>query len=185
MTMISIIIPIWSLVVIPISIIGLCGGMLLITSAFSKDSIWKSFVIPFLIIAFCATSLFVWHFYNKEPKQLNFATPDSLTSPVLRNMDIRISDLVREDFTIRNKTFENCRIYGPAIITLTSGNVISHNKFMEVDIEGTFIVTTNNAILNAIALEGCIITNCTLHKISFIGNSEQIGLIKKDAIFIK
>jgi hypothetical protein len=184
MAAISIIIPFLSLIVIPVSIILLCGGILLMTSTYSKDSIWKSFVFPFLIIVFCAVSLFVWHFYYKESKQLNFATPDALISPVLQNMNIRISDLTRDGFRIRNKTFINCHIYGPAII---SGNdsVMSNNGFWEVDPNGVFIETLNKFVSGVVSLDNCVIRNCNFHRISFIGSPEQIKQIKTESQLVR
>ena len=66
---------------------------------------------------------------NKRP---NFATPDELTQMGLRDRDIRLSDLTREDFRIRNKAFYNCHIYGPAIIYPTKDTVLINLVFVEV-----------------------------------------------------
>jgi len=46
------------------------------------------------------------------------ATPDQLLDSHLRNLQIRIADLVREDFVIRGRVIEDCYLYGPAMITL-------------------------------------------------------------------
>ncbi len=112
-------------------------------------------------------------------EKLNFATPDALASPVLRDMNIRISDLAREEIVIRNRIFENCHIYGPAIIYPMKGTVISYNTFTEITLDGVFVVTLNKEVAGAIGLENCTITHCTLHKISFIGDSNEINYIKK------
>ncbi|MGD1043318.1 MAG: hypothetical protein ABR913_09720 [Sedimentisphaerales bacterium] len=108
------------------------------------------------------------------PKQ-TFAIPDALTAPTLQNMTIRLSDLVREDFIIRNRTFVNCHIYGPAIISLTQCTLIN-NVFTEA--ENIFIETTDKTVTGAIGLDNCIIKDCTFHKISFIGLHEQIEFLK-------
>ena len=49
-------------------------------------------------------------------KKLTFATPDAYMPSVLQNQTIRIVELARENLVIRGKTFENCDIYGPAVI---------------------------------------------------------------------
>jgi hypothetical protein len=116
--------------------------------------------------------------YVNKPSNLKLATPDELTQSVLRDRDIRLSDLTREDFRIRNKTFINCHIYGPAIIYPTKQTVLYNLKFVEITTEGGLIITTNKSISGAVSFEGCVLQDCTLHKISFIGSKERIAAIK-------
>ncbi len=159
---------------IPVLVILFCISCLSLWKAYSRESI----TIPSLLVVLCGIVVSVGQSYLIESKQLNFATPDALSSPLLQNMNVRINDLTRENFIIRNKTFENCHIYGPAII-ICSDCVIVKNSFEEVIPEGAFIETTNTTISGAVSLEHCILKNCVLHKISMIGNPEQIKDIKK------
>jgi hypothetical protein len=172
--------PFWKLIFVPVAIIGFSIGILLMASALSKEVLWKSFVIPATIMTLCALSLISWHLYNKELKQPNFAVPDTLTSPVLRDLNIRISDLTREDFRIRNKTFKNCHIYGPAVIYISpnTNNVVAGNTFVEISPEGGFITTSNKEVSGAIGLEDCVIQDCIFHRISIIGSPEEIEYLK-------
>ena len=152
-------------------------GCLLIWKAYSNQSVG----IPILVNILCVGCLFIWQMRFSESKQLNFATPDALTSPILQNMNIRISDLTRESTTIRNKTFINCRIYGPAIIVLDSNSIVAITRcgFMDTTFDDGFIETTNTRVMGAIRLAECTLTECTFHKIGIIDSPERIQRIKE------
>jgi hypothetical protein len=114
------------------------------------------------------------------PKQV-FATSEALMSPILQNMTIRICDLAREDFVIHNKTFENCHIYGPAIIACDNV-IMTHTTITAAvppDPNSFVIETTNQFCLGVIVFKDCTFKHCTLYKIGFIGTHEQIADIKK------
>jgi hypothetical protein len=111
-------------------------------------------------------------------KKQDFATPDALNSKTFDDMNIRIADLARENFIIKSKTFENCHIYGPAVIYL-NGAIITKCIFAEVTPEGAFIESPNERLSGVITLENCILTNCVLHKISIIGTSDTIQDLRK------
>jgi len=144
-----------------------------------KDKLLKvrkyalSILMGFILISVILTS----HSLYKN-KRLKFATPDELTAPLLQNMSIRISDLAREDFTIRNKAFYNCHIYGPAII-FPSGCTFFNLSLVEVASNGCLVETTNKIISGAIGLENCVIRDCIFHKISFIGPPKMINEIRE------
>lgn len=185
MTIICTILPLWKLFLIPVSIIAFWVAILLLMSEFSKESIWKSFILPSAIVILCGSSMFIWHFFNKETEQTNYATNEALLSPVLKDIDFRIADLVRENIIIRKKTISNCNIYGPAIICLSKNIVFSNNgveKFPADDVNSYFIETTNESVANIIQFEDCVITNCIFHKISFIGSYEQMKKFKETMI---
>jgi cell division protein FtsB len=114
------------------------------------------------------------------PKQI-FATPEALMSPVLQNMTIRICDLTREDFVIHDKTFENCHIYGPAIIACD--NVIMTDSIITAavppDPNSFFIETTSQFCLGAVLFKDCTFKHCALDKIGIIGTHEQITNLKQ------
>ena len=124
-------------------------------------------LMVFILISVILTSYSLYK--NKRP---TFATPDELTQMVLRDRDIKLSDLTREDFRIRNKTFDNCHIYGPAIIHIKGTTMIINSTFAEVLPDSAFIETSNKYVSGAISLEDCIVSNCIFHKISFIGDTK-------------
>lgn len=132
-------------------------------------------LMGFILISVILTSNSLYK--NKLP---SFATPDELIPSLLQNKTIRLADLVREDFTIRNRTFDNCHIYGPAVIFFTGGIFID-NVLKRIDItniDANFIETTNTGVLGVIVFDNCVIKKCTFYNISFIGNSERIAKIK-------
>jgi hypothetical protein len=151
--------------------------------AAANVDLWIKFAFPVSIILFFVVS--IWMYKNKGKRDIThgqiFAMPDALVAPTLQNMNIRISDLTREEFTIRNKVFDNCHIYGPAIIALTN-STITKSIFEEVVPSGALIETSNKIISGAILLENCIVRNCTLHKIGIIGAPEAIKKIKEGFI---
>lgn len=127
-------------------------------------------LLIFILISVILTSHSLY-----ENKRTNFATPDALTSLILKDMDIRISDLARENFVIHNRTFDNCRIYGPAVI-YPMNCLIKEAHFTDfgTDSNAVFIITTNKAITGIITLDTCVIKNCTFYAIGLIGSYEDI-----------
>jgi 4-amino-4-deoxy-L-arabinose transferase-like glycosyltransferase len=178
----SILIPIWITIAIPFAIIFGWIGILLMLSVLSKESLWKSFIIPSVITILCAASMFIWHLYYKESKQLNFAVPAELTSSLIQNKDIHISDLVRDNFMISNKTFENCNLYGPAVITFVNNVWMNDSSFMAAVPDPNndfFMETSSENLLGVIVFDNCIFRNCKLYKIGIIGNHENIMRARK------
>lgn len=152
------------------------------------------FFLIFILISISLTSFSIYKNKEKqirilkndlaESKKQIFATPDALTSSILRNMDIRIADLVREDFIIRGRIFENCHIYGPAILgAIGTDNIVYNPKLRQISKNGYFVATTNKEISGAIGVDGCVFKNCTFHRISIIGPPAIIEKMKKDIGF--
>ena len=129
-------------------------------------------IMGFLLLSVICTS---YSLYMKKPS--SFAMPDELIPSVLQNKSIRIADLAREDFVVRNRTFENCHIYGPAVVIVTNC-IMSRCHFEEMGSEAGWIKTTNKVVAGAIILDSCVAKNCVFHKISFIGPPEQIDALK-------
>jgi hypothetical protein len=49
----------------------------------------------------------------------------------------------------------------------------------DVTVETALINTTNQSIAGAVVLQECVVKNCTFHKISFIGQSDQMARLRK------
>ncbi|MBN2128441.1 MAG: hypothetical protein JW741_03055 [Sedimentisphaerales bacterium] len=114
-------------------------------------------------------------YVNKPvPEPASLATPDTLIAPLLKDLSIRLADLTREDFVIRKKTFENCHIYGPAII-LPKGTTTILRATFEKSPDISFLETSNKKVWGAVTLYDCTIIDCALHKISIMGSAEQIA----------
>jgi hypothetical protein len=99
--------------------------------------------------------------------QLQTTGPPELGS-YLRGLSIRISDLAREDIVIRDRTFEDCYIYGPAIL-VPHGMGMFHECGFEGDTSSLFItIAEERSVIGVIALENCIFRRCHFRKIGFI-----------------
>ena len=116
---------------------------------------------------------------------IKFATPEELTASHLKGLSIRIADLVREDIVIRNKVFEDCHIYGPAIITLKKSGIVIDNTFYDVTPDTFFIEVPPKGYIGSgiIIIEDCRFFRCTFHKINFIGPFELKQKVLKGSRF--
>jgi hypothetical protein len=108
-----------------------------------------------------------------------FSTPDQLISKYLDGLDFRIVDLARNSVVIKNRTIQNCRIYGPAVLLLKTGS-ISHcifdadpTKSAEETVNGIYIpLLKSDVIYGVIAVENVDFKNCEFHGIAFMGPDE-------------
>lgn len=129
-----------------------------------------------ILLVFLLISILITSYNLYENKQINFATPDALLSSELDNQNIRLSDLTRENITIRSKTFNNCDIYGPAIIAIT-GPIVVKNPIFEFAggtvNDGFIIVNDKRWITGAITFDSCIFNDCHFHGIGIIATEEQ------------
>ena len=101
------------------------------------------------------------------------ATPDQLLDSHLRNLQIRIADLVREDFVIRGRVIEDCYLYGPAMITLLNSNLLRCVFDGNRDI--TLVEVTQPRIQGAILFEQCTLNRCHFRRVAVIGQSELLN----------
>lgn len=114
-----------------------------------------------------------------EERPKGFAIPDQLIGEHLEGLDIRIVDLAREDLIIKNRTFVNCRIYGPAVL-LPKGCFIIHcgfegpsSKSLENKINTFFIPAPKTDILQGvISMEYVTFRDCEFYKIAFLGSDQ-------------
>ena len=70
----------------------------------------------FAVATLGAVSIGGVHLYESLVHQPVGLTANEFAQPYLQGYSFRIVDLANSDHTIRNKTFENCWIYGPAIL---------------------------------------------------------------------
>ena len=114
--------------------------------------------------------------YASKPTRL--ATPDELTQSVLQNRDIRLADLTRESVVIRNKTFINCNLYGPAMVCLTEKTSSLSYCGIEGEPDVSFIETINKKVIGGIELEQCVFRNCKFRGVGFIGSPDIVAATK-------
>ena len=108
-----------------------------------------------------------------------FSTPDQLIGKYLDGLDFRIYDLARETVVIRNRTIQNCRIYGPAVLLLKSGTIgqcifdADPTKSAEEVVNSLYIpLIKSKVIYGVIAVENVDFKNCEFHGIAFMGPDE-------------
>lgn len=119
---------------------------------------------------------------NEETLQLKkrqFAIPEELLAPTLRGLSFRITDLARDENIIRNKVFEDCNIFGPAVISLVFQNSLSYCNFQGSSPDSIFIEIQQNQATGAILFFNCIFRRCRFSKIGFIGKKNEIKLLKE------
>jgi hypothetical protein len=120
-------------------------------------------------------------------------TANEFAQPYLRGYSFRLVDLASSDHYIRNKTLEDCWIYGPAIITYAPGGEtdIVSNTFIAPQIPGRaatvdefFIAVPGGTVLTGvITLENCTFRRCHFIGVQFIGCPQCIKIWEKGFAF--
>ncbi len=92
---------------------------------------------------------------------------------LLSHRSFRIVDLVDNEDILEGRTFEDCTIYGPAILIPLNDNTFSHNTF-EADPEALLwpIAEDRDRILGAIGLRRCTFLRCIFRRIGLAGKQE-------------
>ena len=111
-----------------------------------------------------------------EAKRQAHALPDQLTSSHLQGLNIRINDLAREEPFVRNRTFVDCHIYGPAVLVL-DGCTLRGITF-DTPIDSLFILVTQERAWGVIKIENCIFKDCRFMKIGIAGSAEFKQLVE-------
>lgn len=94
-----------------------------------------------------------------------------------KDQDIPLGQFGLVNEFLSDKTFEKCRIHGPAVIYLENGNTIT-GCALNGTTEANFIITSNERLGGILGLRNCSFLNCEFINISFIGNAKLIGVIK-------
>jgi len=93
----------------------------------------------------------------------------------ITHRSFRIVDLVGEDDLIMGRTFEDCTIYGPAVLAPLQGVSFEHDTF-EGDPKALFweIPEGRVHVLGAIGLVNCTFHRCKFRGIGFAGTPALI-----------
>lgn len=111
-----------------------------------------------------------------EKEQPVFASPDKLTAEHIQGLTFRLADLlVVGSSTIKGRMFEDCDIYGPAVIFMVKNNAILFCRFPEVpNAESLFITAPRLTwVAGIVGIEACIFRHCTFHNVGFIATPED------------
>lgn len=112
------------------------------------------------------------------------ALPEDLARTHIIHLSFRIGDMARDELIIRNRTFEDCTIYGPAVLLpLGGGQILQDCSFLANAPEEMFldIGTQPRTIIGAIGLEGCVFRRCRLVKIGFAGPPSLLEAMQREA----
>jgi hypothetical protein len=91
-----------------------------------------------------------------------------------RGQDVALMDLMEEG-SISNRTFEDCRLTGPAILVLAGVGLLHQCRF-EGDAIAVFweIAPERTAVTGAILTNNCTFRRCTFSRVGLAGTTEQI-----------
>lgn len=91
----------------------------------------------------------------------------------LTHRSFRIVDLVEDDDIIEGRIFEDCTIYGPAVLAPLNDNTFSHNTF-EADPAAFLwqVAEDRDRVVGAIGLRRCIFRRCIFRRIGLAGKQK-------------
>lgn len=85
-----------------------------------------------------------------------------------RDRTIRISDLAGDDDILRDKTFEDCTIIGPAVIAPLGVGLLKDCTFEAHPDTFLIPIHTPRGVVGPIGLEGCVFRRCTFRRIGIV-----------------
>lgn len=96
---------------------------------------------------------------------------------------LHIYNLVQPDMTIRNTTFDNCEIRGPAVL-LFDGIEFSGAHTAPANLDSFLIEIEYRSVIPAgmILLLECVFRSCTFINITIAGTPNQIAVLREDFV---
>ncbi len=108
-----------------------------------------------------------------------FSRAEQLTGKYISGQTFNLSAIVH-DGAIKDKTFNDCDIYGPAVIFI-EGVFTFHECTFDGKPEEIFIGVDQKSIVGPIHVLNGAFRKCRLHKIGIIGNKEDTQKLIRDA----
>ncbi len=123
--------------------------------------------------------------YIASTRRPSILTDAEMSRPYIQGKYFKIADLADGENVIVGRTFEDCHIYGPAVLFLLDRNTLIEPHVMG-SLDEAFLAApaTNRAgpHTGIIVLRECTFKRCTLFNITFVGASEDIERYKKSAV---
>lgn len=111
-----------------------------------------------------------------RPDESKLTPASGLSGPYINGHHFRITDLVKDHHIIQDRTFENCTIWGPAIIVLEKsvvlGATIGNPDEVLYEIGERYCV-------GVIGVVNCTFKKCKFFKIGFMGSKANMDGIRK------
>lgn len=110
-------------------------------------------------------------------------TPDWQGESYIDHRSFRMVDLASDYDLIEDKIFEDCTIYGPALIVPVNNMVFESNTF-----EGTpdalfwVIPDEQDRVIGAIGLNNCTFRRCIFRRIGIAGKRDVIERFKQGGL---
>ncbi|CAN5580104.1 hypothetical protein BH24ACT20_BH24ACT20_01110 [soil metagenome] len=107
---------------------------------------------------------------SKKLKQTSSGQADS-SSSYFKNQTLHIFDLARRRTIIKDKTFEDCEIHGPAVVAPIGNTDFVDCTFAEAVDRNSLVWSPTEEERNyvgSIGLENCIFRNCNFYRIGLL-----------------
>lgn len=94
---------------------------------------------------------------------------------------IIIGELARTttpDCVLRSHTFENCGIYGPAVLLWAKGGKIDRCSFPPFDIDAWLWVQPHHRVTGVVVIEDCTFENCRFENVVWMGPQSFVDALK-------
>ncbi len=108
----------------------------------------------------------------------HLSLPHELTNTYIRGHSFKIADLAHHN-RIVERTFEDCHIYGPAVLAPVRSPTLYNCTFEGSPEQICIAIAADNAqVIGPIAIDGCIFRRCSFRGIGFIAPQETANKIK-------
>ena len=111
----------------------------------------------------------------RPPREI---TDESASASYIKDRALYIFDLARRSTIIKDKTFEDCDIHGPAVAAILSGTDFIDCTFAEGGNHSSLIWTpepSRNSYVGAIGLEECIFRRCNFRNVGLLTRIDYGG----------
>jgi hypothetical protein len=106
--------------------------------------------------------------------------PDQLTAKYIVGHTFKIA-LIAEENAISERVFEDCHIWGPAVLCLTEIGVM-HDCSIEGPEEAALILIVQDQVKGPINVIGCVFRRCSFHGVGFAGPKRQIDKMRTEFV---
>jgi hypothetical protein len=121
-------------------------------------------------------------------KGIGRTTPPQTFGAHIKDREVRISELTLDSSVVGDRTFENCHIYGPAVVLFRGARtVIERNHWdgaggrpQDLMLE----VPDNHRPIGSVLFLDCVFRECWFHRATFAGTHKEIELLKNNTTVI-
>lgn len=150
-------------------ILGVIGFLLILRS--SKENALAKHSADLKMTRIEKTVLDLKASSNIKDSHHPLATSADLAGRYIRNLSFRMVDLVTEVPIVKGKVFEDCDIYGPAVL------ILRKNTLNECGFTGNpdmiFITTSQVDVMGVVLVEDCVFNRCNFGNVAFIGSPQE------------